>query len=223
MTTAAEYLERAKTEEFAEQLESQGYKVSRELRLGGVIFDLVAEKGASKLFFEFIFRKNSADKAKQLVQLRRVALENGATEFKPILFDVPRLVEVEIEWLEEVLSEVLESEEAQEQVNDVANGVSFNGVYVGAITSIKMDEDGIRVAGMAEVDVDIFMGPSKDGIEVSENFSFTYDITVDYERRLQEVHGIAIDSSSFYGQDEDDEPDDEEDSSVDPDSKNNPF
>jgi len=216
MTTAAQYYEGAKLEEEVEKLESEGYTVSRDAKIDGIVFDLVAEKGKERLFFEFIFRKSPKSKSKQLALMQKVANKNGATEFRAIIFDTPKPIEVEITWLEEVMNALIQTQEAEDQVVDVGNGCSFEGVYAGSVTSVKMDDDGIRICGMGEVDVDVHMGPSgEDGTSMSDNFPFIYDITVSYEKQLQEVHSIIIDDSGFYGQDEEEKEEEEEEEEED--------
>jgi len=205
------HFERAKMEETAAKYERDGYAVHRELAIGDLRFDMVAEKGSEKIFFEFLYRPDSAAKAAQLTRYREVAKANGATDFKVILFDSPKEVEVEIEGLSEALADALQQEEAQSQVDDIGNGVSFEGVYVGDITFVRIDEDGIQVKGMAEVDVEVSMGPSCEGMSMSENFSFTYDIILDEKRDLSQVNEIIIDTSSFFGRDEEDDRDIEPD------------
>jgi hypothetical protein len=211
MNSAAYHLEMAKIEEYAERYQKLGFIIEREVNIAGVVIDLIAKKGSDKICFEFIYRKNSSRKIQHLVAIGEAAKRIEASDFKVIVFDDPKQIDLEIEWIEEILFDVIESHEAESQLVDIGNGYEVNGIYLGEIHSIKLNEKEIRISGVGDIDIGIFIGPSRDGMTVTYNFPFDFDIQVDYNKKLRAIHSLNIDESEYYDNSDEEHDEIEED------------
>lgn len=103
-TVPATYLEAAKIEELISELRVQGYDIRAPAETKGAHFDLLATRGEEVLAIEVKARTELKASAKQIEESRRRAAELGFTEYRLVVVNPPRAVEVDVHGLDEALA-----------------------------------------------------------------------------------------------------------------------
>ncbi len=82
---------------------------------------------------------------------------------------------------------------------DLSSNVRVEDVSYVETNSIEINADGIHVVGSAVVDVDLQCGGGKerDGLDYTIDIPFRFDILLSHGLGIKEVNELAIDTSSF--------------------------
>lgn len=198
--TAADFLEREKIDELEAQLREQGYVVERNKRFEDVEFDLVARKGDDKIAYEVkaaskLGKGNGVD----LARLREIATANGISNFKVFVVNPPRHREVTIENLEERLRDHL-SETLPSELRALASSVQISSVSHLELEEVTIEKDAVRAvgSGVVEVELEYGGGDAKDGLDLSTDFPFHFDVLLDRNLDVMTVNRLTVDTMSFH-------------------------
>jgi Holliday junction resolvase len=197
MTAAVQYLEAAKLDELAQQLERDGYNVARSFRDGNVVYDLVATRGDRKVAIEVTARSALRQAVESIRQLREQARRNGFDEFRLVVVSPPRERAVEIAGLEDVLLQHMR-DNFPAKLAELSSHTSLDAVSQIDVSSIEVSADGIHVIGTGIVEVTLgYGGEPRDGVSWEADLPFDFDVLLDHQLQIAEVHALEIDTSSF--------------------------
>lgn len=204
------FLERAAAEELASKLTSAGWEVQREVPVGATRVDLIARRGKEVVFYEFKLAGASAYDgwASQLLSYQKLARQYGAA-FRLVLVRPPRQMDLEIDGVERMLSDFL-IQYPPSEVSDIAGHTLIESVVGVDLGSVRISGTAAEVSGDASLAVTLQTGAGED--IGSELFPFAFSAKLDLlAQRADEVQVLEVDTSSWYG----DEPDDDTDVPVD--------
>src|SRR5688572_28721852 len=102
-----DYLEAEKLRELADDLTHQGYQVERDAKIGAQVFDLVARKENERIAFEVKARSRLKETSSQVADLRAAAQEAGVRDFRLVVVNAPREIDLIIEDFEVELANYL--------------------------------------------------------------------------------------------------------------------
>ncbi|HEY0736361.1 MAG TPA: hypothetical protein VGD69_15710 [Herpetosiphonaceae bacterium] len=198
MTNAIQYLEAAKADQVAAELEAEGYHVVREPESPGDSYDLIATKNGKTIAIEIKARSALQQSSDQIRRLREQALQRGYNEFRLIVANPPREKIIEIEGLAEALTNHL-TEVVPQTLYAVASQPYIYGLSDLEINAINVSEEGIRVAGTGFVDVALEWnsGNERNGCALNTDFPLSFDVTLNNDLQITEVHQMDVDTSSF--------------------------
>lgn len=199
MTAAAEYLEAAKIEEVAKDLEAAGYTVVRHVHEGDIVYDLVAAKDDRKVVYEVQAGSQLGKSAGTIRRLREQARERGYDEFRLVVVNPPRERVVEIPGLDGIFFDHMVNNIPQE-LDMLSSHTLLEGVSQLDINAITVEAAGIRVVGSGVVDVELEYGGGRepDGLSWETDFPFAFDVLLNHALEVEEVYELRIDTSSFY-------------------------
>jgi hypothetical protein len=214
------YLERAALQQHADILKSQGWSVETEAPVAGFRVDLVARRGGQTRYYEFKLAGGAREGglAARLAQLQSIARREGAA-FRLVFVRPPRRMTIEIEGIETALLNAL-VDDVPSEVQDIAGHTLVDDVSGVDLTLIEIHGTLAHVGGSAALGVTLQTGG---GEHVgTEEFPFEFEATVDLAAMVvTEVHVTSMDLTSWYG---DIEPDDsEEETPDDEDGPKPPF
>lgn len=204
------FLERAAAEELASQLTSDGWEVQREAPVDGMPVDLIAHRGEEVVFYEFKLAGASAYDgwASQLLSYQKLARQHGAA-FRLIMVRPPRQMDLEIDGVERMLFEFLVQHPPFE-VSDIAGHTLIDEVVGVNLDAVRISGTTADVSGDGSLAVTLQTGAGED--ISSELFPFAFSAKLDLvAQRADEVDVLEVDTSSWYG----DEPDDDDDGPAD--------
>ena len=198
MTNAIHYLEAAKADQVAAELAAEGYNVVREPKQPDDSYDLIATKDGKTIAIEIKARSALQEASEQIRRLREQALQRGYNEFRLIVANPPREKIIEIAGLEEALTRHL-TEDVPQELYDVASQPYIYGLSDLEINAINVSETGIRVTGTGILDVALAWGGGKerDGVSLNTDFPLGFDVTLNNDLQIAEVHQMNVDTSSF--------------------------
>lgn len=198
MTNTIQYLEAAKADQVAAELEAEGYHVVREPESPGDGYDLIATKNGKTIAVEVKARSALQQSSEQIRRLREQALQRGYNEFRLVVANPPREKIIEIEGLAEALTKHL-TEVAPQELYAVASQPYIYGLSDLEINAINVSEEGMRVGGTAFVDVALEWNSANEQNQRSLNtdFPLSFDVTLTNDLQIAEVHQMNIDTSSF--------------------------
>jgi hypothetical protein len=198
MTAAVQYLEAAKLDEIARELEREGYGVVRSFPEGDVVYDLVATRGDRKVAVEVKARSALRESAESIRQLRERARAHGYDEFRLVVVSPPRERQVEIAGLDDVLLRYM-VDNVPAELDGLSSHTYLDAVSDIDVSSIEVTADGIRVVGtgIVEVTLEYGGGESRDGVSWEADFPFDFDVLLNHELEITEVHHLVCDTSSF--------------------------
>jgi Holliday junction resolvase len=215
------FLERAAVEQTAARLEAEGFKVEREKSLGPLRVDLVAKRDDETSFYEF--KMAGADQydgwADRLLQLQRMASKSGAS-LKLVMVRPPRKMTIDIDGIDEILLAYL-AEHIPSEVADIAGHTQIDEIGGVDVTSIAVIGTIAEVAGQASLGVTLLTGGGE--FVSSEYFPFSFTATIDLATSIAEaVLASDFDLSSWFG-DQDDEASQSEDDQGQDGDESTPF
>ncbi|MDQ3815141.1 MAG: hypothetical protein M3347_14525 [Armatimonadota bacterium] len=191
--SATQYLEAAKIEELAAQLQREGYEVVAPADE----YDLVAMKGDEKLAFIVKAKTSLPLETGKINHLRRRAQERGYNGFRLIVVNPPHEATITIDHLDENLLAYL-SNHIPDELARLAPNVSIENVTALTIDLVQAQAGtpGLRVAGDGVVEVSW----RRNGNGESENwdFPFFFDVELDRSLQLATVRKLTVDTSSHY-------------------------
>jgi hypothetical protein len=204
MTTSIDYLEAAKIEELTSQLRNEGYRVTIHPSGEDQGYDLVAEKDNRKVAVEVKFNARLRESAETIKALRRRAIERGYDEFRLVVVSPPHETDVHIELLDKKLLEHLRKS-PPDAFKNVPQSPGIESVRDLEIDSISITADGTRVTGNGVVRVGeraasgvYITNIPRSTLQWVTNLPFSFEIKLDNELRITDVHKIDIDTSSWF-------------------------
>ena len=186
--------------EIASELENQGYEVQMEVPFDSQRADLVARKqGTKPLVYEFRLPSYLQKNARNIISLRRAAADKGF-DFKLVVVTPPKRVDVHVEGLEQMLSEIFPDRISETGLAELATRVYINGVSGIEITSLNVHAESTDVEGQGLVSVTLESGggTERDGVTNSHSFPFDFDVTLNAQRESVSVRLLEVDTSSYY-------------------------
>jgi hypothetical protein len=196
MTKALEYLEAAKAEEIAEELRMQGFTVTLEPGGADAGYDILADRGGKRLGIAVKARPALAEEAGEIARLRERAREQRMDEFRLVVVNPPRQVDVEIHGLEQILLVYL-ANHVPKDLETSTPPSQVERVTDCEIQSLEAGREGMRVRGVAILEVKLQYGGGEEGeaIWMGEGFPFTFDLQLDNELKLRGEPNIHVDTS----------------------------
>lgn len=196
---SAQYLEAAKVEELAADLQQQGYRVVRDARLGDQQFDLLAERDGQRVAFEIKARSRLAEATGDVVRLREAARAAGLSDFRLVVVTPPRVVSVEIENLEAKLGAYMLWNETPPELAALSSVTRVEDVTNVEIESVSIHPSHIQVRGSATIDVELNFGGGSDqnGVTVSESLPLTFDLDLSPELEIVQMNQLHIDTGEY--------------------------
>jgi Holliday junction resolvase len=194
----AEYLESAKIEELAEELQESGYRVEREATVANQVFDILAQRGDERLVFEVKARSRLKESIDEVAQLRQAAFEARVSGFRLVVVTPPRATEVTIEGLESELTHYL-VDNPPPTLDEMFSNPRVERATDIEIESAAVRHDGIDVRGRATVNLEVDFGgrPTVDNYRVSDALSFTFDVALGPDLKLAMVHDLKVDIGDY--------------------------
>ena len=199
MGIATKYLEAAKVDQVATELELQGYQVTKEPPSVDDRYDLLATKDGKTIAIEVKARSELRASMDEIRRLREQAKQQGYAEFRLIVANAPREKSISVSGLENTLGELIR-EDVPSELYDVASAPFIEGVSAIEIDSVQITTHGIEVEGTGLVDVDLESGGGevRDGMTWSTDFPFSFSILLNSDLEIAQVHNLKVDTSSFY-------------------------
>lgn len=200
MTNAIQYLEAAKVDQVASELEAQGYQVIREPEGVDHDYDLVAIKNGKRIAIEVKARSLLRDSSEEIRRLREHALERGYDEFRLIVANPPREKVIEIEGLEQALMNYFAAKATPEELYDIASAPLIDSVDDVELDAVTISEQKFHVSGNGFINAKLEWGAgeTRDGMTSNMSFPFSFDIVLNSNVEVEHVNNIIIDTSSFY-------------------------
>ena len=86
------------------------------------------------------------------------------------------------------------------ELDELSSNTHVSDVSSIEVDTIEVDSTGVLVkgSGVVEVELEYDGGDNRDGLTLETDFPFDFDVVLDSELRLQDVHDIRVDTSSFY-------------------------
>jgi hypothetical protein len=195
--------EAAAAEQLAKDLERKGYKVSQHERIGDHVADVVARRGDEVTVYEVKAPPWDERQADEFVELRDWAVRSLNARFKLIIVTPPHEVAAEIAGLDRILLDRLNNP-LPEELDLLSSCTEVDDVSDLEIGSIVVKPPEIHVEGNAIAHVTLQWGRGDDAAEDRESFPFTFALNLDTQGRLLNVEELAVDTSAWYGDDEED-------------------
>lgn len=199
MTALAQYLEAAKTEEVAGELEAAGYSVTKAVRDGNLVYDLVAARDGRKIAIEVQAQSTMREAVGEIRQLRAWARAHGYDEFRLVVVNPPRERIVAIPALKEALCTYL-SDNFPAALDGLSSHTTLNGVSGVDVASVEITEAGSHVtgSGVAEVMLEYGGGAPPDGVSWEADVPFSFDLLLDHQLRIAKIYALEVDTSEFF-------------------------
>jgi len=191
------HLVQARIEQEAEQLQKQGYSVERPREDMG--FDLVASKSGEKIAFQIKSAAELYKGSENLQKNRETAKKLGFDELKLVVVTPPREREIHFDDLGSTLLDHIVNVEPLE-FDALPGWTMIEDLADIDIDYIAINESGIRVKGSASVDVttEVAGGEAKDGVDFGGSYPLEFDVTLNLELGIEEVHHISVNTDSFF-------------------------
>jgi hypothetical protein len=194
--SSADYLEEAKIEDLAADLERRGYRVAREAMLGDRRVDLLAERDGDRRAYSVKAQSRLKESVQEVEQLRQAALRAGLTGFTVVVAVPPRAVDVTIENLRsELLAYLVENDIAVTLVGPYPVRIIEDVVDV-AIDAIDLHPSRVRIRGTAYLDVQVDDGGMARGEAgfAADSYPFSFDLDLDPNLKIVEMHDLSVDA-----------------------------
>jgi len=205
MRVSLDYLEAAKIEEIAAQLQADGYVVESEASVTALdqttYYDLIATKPGRRVAIEVKAAPRLKGFAQQLRELRRRAREQGLDEFRLVVVTPPPDRAISVAGFDERLrSHLLDQGVALETRGAFPPGTVVSNVSNVEINTLEWTGDENRATGTGVLDV-ILNGAQTTLTRNPEpiwaaDFSFDFDAVLDPERRILRCN-VRVDTSSL--------------------------
>ena len=199
----SKYLHDIAIEQIAEDYQKNGYKVSKEEKLGNFRADLVARKGGEQIVIEVKSGKMSSDRKKELAGLADYINTLGGYKFIVVVATPPKEKKLEIDGIEQLISNYVH-DELPSELDELSSNTLPNEVADIDIDEITVSGNLIFVKGDGVVTVELQFDSDKDNDSFKnyDNFPFDFDMTLVYnsnnELKIERVNEFKIDTSSYY-------------------------
>lgn len=193
MTNAIHYLEAARADQVAHELEAQGFHISR--RPAAHEYDLIATKGGKKIAIEVKARATLGASAQELRRLREQALQQGYDEFRIVVATPPRAKTIVVAGLHQQLADYL-TEHIPHNLYEIAPNVYVQRLQAVDIDHITVNDTDTRAIGTAMATIEF------DGVANQkawhEQFPLTFDVQLNPALVITYMHALEVDTSSFW-------------------------
>jgi Holliday junction resolvase len=195
--------EAAALDQLSRQLRSEGYDIEREVAVGRHKVDLIARRGNEAIVYEVKApgRDGGRDWASAAAQVREYARSLGA-RFHLVVVRPPREVQIEVEGIEQALETAMRDSMPPE-LEELSSRTSVNDVTGVDVTSISVQDDKIQVEGDGTVVALLRSGD--DDLVSTESFPFEFRAVLDRANQITELTDVHVDTSSWYGDDEEED------------------
>jgi hypothetical protein len=190
--------ERTAVEELANRLESDGYRVELDPKIGNVRPDLMASKGDDVVFYEvkLIGSQTYGDSLSALRQSIKSSYPNA--RFHLISLTPPDATNIELDGIEQSLIDFLSSNPLPPSLDELSSNTQIDQVSSIEISRLKYSEKQIQVSGSGLVHVVLQFGPEgNDGVESTDYFPFSFSAILDHDLEIQTAD-FSVDTSSFW-------------------------
>lgn len=191
---SAEYLEAAKVEELAADLQQQGYRVVRDAQLGSQQFDLLAERDGQRLAVEVKARSRLTESTADVIRLREAARAAGLSEFRLVVVVPPRVVDVSIENLETEFLRYFADQGVPSNLDELSSETRIENVSDIEVESVSIHPSHIQVRGRATIDVELNFGRDT---TTTESLPFTFDVELDSDLKVVAMTELLIDTGDL--------------------------
>jgi hypothetical protein len=203
---ARKYWEQAAVEETRLQYLEQGYEVETQALLGQHTADLVARRGKEIVVAEFKSGPWSPEKDRAVAALRNHSVHTLGAQFVMIWAPPPVERIIEVEGLEEHLCNYL-MDNLPSELDELSTHTQIEEVTDVSLSSIVLGPSTMEIRGTALVGVQLVYGSESDrahdnGAEMGDSFPFQFSLTLNEDRGIDEVEELKVDTSDFYGDDE---------------------
>lgn len=197
------HLTEAAIEQLADDYARQGFEVQRDVQLGGATADLVARKGDEVLVFEVKAGQWTPEKREASRRLRDHAVQEQGARFVLVLAPRPRDKSLEIEGIEEILQELIETH-CQSELSEISTHTRVSGVTDVDLSSIVAGAEWIEVMGSGSVELELQFGSDSDldrdqGFTSREIVPFTFHILLDGDLKPKQVLSLTLDLDDMQG------------------------
>ena len=198
------YLEEAKIEELRDIWAAKGYNISRaESFADNLTADFVARRGEETIIIEVKTATSLVQARETVRQLARWAAEKPNTSFHLVIANPPRHKSIEIEGLDDTLSNYLINKKLPSELDELSTHTLVESINDIEIQDIQIQPGEIRALGSGIVQVRLQYGSDGDlrgdeGLATYDAFPFKFDLTLDANLKPLEINHLEIDTSSFY-------------------------
>jgi hypothetical protein len=195
--TSTEYLESAKIEELAAQLEKEGYQVAVGTSGREDGYDLVAERGAERLAYEVTAGSRLGSSAQEIQVLRSRARDQGYG-FRLVVVNPPREKKVEVAGLADQIRQRL-LDEPPAELRALSRNTRVQRVAQLEVESAQVMVNGIRVKGdgVVEVELEYDIENGRGVADWSTDFPLYFDLLLDRDLHIEQVYDLRVNTSSF--------------------------
>lgn len=195
MSAPIEYLEAARVRDVAIELAQQGYAVRVATENPAQPYDIVATKPGKRVAIQV---KARSTLGAETARLRKQAVEEGYDEFRLVLVNPPREIDVEVTALADKLHHYL-LENVPKEIDALSSRTCITGVGDLEIGSVKIQPGKVRVVGSGAVEVllECGGGSERDGTEWETDFPLEFDVTLDQDLAITTA-ALRVDTSTFY-------------------------
>jgi hypothetical protein len=203
---ARKYWEQAAVEETRVQYLEQGYVVETHALLGQHTADLVARRGKEIVVAEFKSGPWSPEKEHAAAALRSYSVHTLGAQFVMVWAPPPVERTIEVDGLEKKLCNYL-MENFPSELDEISTHTQIEEVSDVSVSSIVLGPSTTEIRGTALVGVQLVYGSESDrendsGAEMDDSFPFQFSLTLNEDREIGEVEELTVDTSDFYGDDE---------------------
>jgi hypothetical protein len=191
------YLESAKQAELANQLQTDGFEVETDKKIGDLAFDVVAKRGNQAIAYE-IRSVGSRRVTKDVLRRLQVSAKEAGLEFRIVIVNPPPRVKIEIPKLRLDLSDYMINHSFPSELDSLSSATLIENVVDIEISDVRIDEDGTRVEGTGTVEVTLQYGGSSDSVSSRDAYPFEFSVRLKPDTSLASVDKLTVDTSSFY-------------------------
>jgi len=193
------YLHDLTVDQLEDDYLANGWKISREEKIGGFAADLVVRKQNKTIVFEVKVGNVAGRKNEEIEKLSEEIKKLGY-EFRLVIPSPPKQREIEFIGLEQLLMD--------EMINDFPSELDelSSDTTIEEVSDIEIEEliisntNDISVKGSGVVSVSLSYG-GVDGSVSDDSYPFDFDVVVSSDGKsftLLEAGQIKVDTSSFY-------------------------
>jgi Holliday junction resolvase-like predicted endonuclease len=202
----AKYLHDIAIEQIADSYLSQGYKVSKDEKIGSYEADLVARRGNEHIVVEVKTGAMSEEKKRRIAAIADYVRSVGGYKLLVAIATTLKQKKLAIDNIEQLLFSYLR-EHLPANVAALSTHTVPLGVSDVDIDEVTVNGDSILVKGTGVVTLAMQNGsdaePREEETTIEDNFSFDFDIELksNHEKSLAiaNVSALKVDTSSYWG------------------------
>lgn len=193
MTALDKLLIESKIEETVSRLRADGYKVTPHPN-EEQFFDIVAEKNGHKIAYEVKPLGHLRKSAAEIRAMKQRIEEQGYDDVRLLVARPPRRTNVTVEKLDKELFRYFEKH-VPEEIKKLSSQSDVNDVSDLEIDAVQARPQSLRVSGIGVVDTQI--PPEDGGMGVEWDFPFTFDVELNSDLSIQNIHEIKVDTDDY--------------------------